>query len=134
MQNLYGIWIDHAKAFIVKANQEDVVSVQELNSEVEPHHHSGESGEHLTMSDQREHNERRRNQMHHFCKEIFEELKNPDEIAIFGPGTAKHELKNKLEEIPALKAKLTTFETTDKMTENQLKAYVIKLFKLPLIP
>ena len=45
-----------------------------------------------TIANQNKHDERRHNQMHDFCKTICAQLANPDEIAIFGPGTAKNEL------------------------------------------
>ncbi len=134
MKNLYAIWVDHAHAYLVKADVNDVVSVTPIGSDVEPHHHGGiNTNEHVTIANQNKHDERRHNQMHEFCKVLISHLVNPDEIAIFGPGTAKNELRNELEKVSHLASKLSQFETTDKMTENQLKAYVVKLFGLPRI-
>ncbi len=134
MKNLYAIWIDHAHAFLVKADITNVLSVTPIGSDVEPHHHGGiNTNEHVTIANQNKHNERRHNEMHDFCKTICAQLVNPDEIAIFGPGTAKNDLRNALEKMPNLASKLSQFETTDKMTENQLKAYVAKLFGLPRV-
>lgn len=134
MKNLYAIWIDHAHAFLVKADVNNVVSVTPFGSQVEPHHHSGiNTNEHVTIANQNRHNERRQNQMHEFCQDLLGHLNDADEIAIVGPGTAKNELKNELEKNAALGDKLTAVETIDKMTENQLKAYVIKLFGLPRV-
>ncbi len=132
MKNLYGIWIDHAHAYIVRANELDVVGVTKLDSGVEPHHHSGEDGgERHTMSDQGSYNKRQANQMHTFTKEIVGQLNDANEIIIFGPSTAKHDLKHAIEANKGLAQALTSVETSDTMTENQLTAYVKKHFGLP---
>lgn len=132
MKNLYGVWIDHVHAYIVHANELDVVGVIKLDSGVEPHHHSGEEGgEHHTMSDQGSYNKRQANQMHAFSKEIMTHLKDASEIVVFGPSTAKHDLKNAIEANKSLAPALTGVETSDDMTENQLAAYVKKHFGLP---
>lgn len=134
MKNLYAIWVDHAHAYLVKADFNDVVSVTPFGSDVEPHHHGGiNTNEHVTIANQNKHDQRRHNQMHEFCKELISHMGDADEIAIVGPGTAKNELRNELEKVPHLASKLSQFETTDKMTDNQLKAYVVKLFGLPRI-
>lgn len=131
MKNLYAIWIDHSHALIVKADQNDVISVQPITSDVEAKHHSGVTEEHLTIVNQHKHDERRNNQMHQFCKRLIETVSDADEIVVFGPGTAKHEFKNELEKNHALSGKLTAVETTDSMTENQLKAYAREVLELP---
>jgi UDP-N-acetylmuramate-alanine ligase len=131
MSTLYGLWIDHSHAFLMKANNEDVLTCEQINSDVEPRHHGGVNAEHLSITNQNKDEERRHNQMHHFCKTLMERLKDADEIVVFGPGNAKLEFKNALEKNHALSGKLTTVETTDKLTENQMKATTRKLLQLP---
>lgn len=131
MSTLYGLWIDHSHAFLMKANDEDVVNSERIDSKVEPHHHGGVTQEHLSITNQNKDDARRHNQMQQFCKCLVERLKDADEIAIFGPGNAKFELKNFLEKSPALHRKLIAVETSDKLTENQMKAYTRQLFQLP---
>ena len=134
MHTLYAIWIDHAHASLVKTSPsgEDML-ITELKSGVPSHHHGGLDGsEKLTMTDQHSHDETRKNEMHKFCKAIIAEIKNPDEIVVFGPGTAKHDLKRHIEEVKALAPKLTKVETSDKMlSEHILKENVKKLLNLP---
>ncbi|MFA5842273.1 MAG: hypothetical protein WC882_01160 [Candidatus Gracilibacteria bacterium] len=134
MQKLYGVWIDHSRALIVKCNEDDVISVTEMMSEVEPNRHEGKSFERLTLTNQKVHGERRHNEIKAFSRQVLEAVKDADELAIFGPADGKKDLKKEIDEHKVLKGKLTAMETADKMTENQLKAFVRKLFNLPRIP
>lgn len=132
MYTYAGIWIDHAKAFIIKSNKMAEMSLESLESSVEPHHKGGiESDEHQTIANQRAHDERRHNQLNAFCEEILAHLGEVDELVIFGPGTAKHEMEHELKQHKALYVKLKGLETTDKMTEAQLKEFMKTYFALP---
>lgn len=134
MQKLYGVWIDHSRALIVKCNEDDVVSVTEMLSDVEPNRHEGKSFERLTLTNQKVYGERRHNEIKAFSRQVLEAVKDADELAIFGPSDGKKDLKKEIDGHKVLKGKLTTMETADKMTENQLKAFVRKLFSLPRLP
>lgn len=130
--NLYGIWIDHAHALIVKAQKNGEMTISEITSEVEPHHHSGtQQGEHFTITDQDHENQTRAHEMNAFCKMILSHLQDAEEIVVFGPSTAKHELKHAIEAEKSLHNKLKAVETTDKLTEAELKDFVMKAFHLP---
>jgi len=132
MHTFYGIWVDHAHAFIIKTNKVAEMEIDEMRSDVEPHHHGGVHGdERLSLTDQNSHSERRHHQMKAFSKELIKRVEKGDELVIFGPGTAKHELKNVLEKNKALAAKLKGVETTDKLSEHEMKEFMKKFFKLP---
>ncbi len=131
MHTYYGLWIDHAKAFLVKANKMGDTEITNFTSEVEGKNHGGESEEHLTIVNQHRHEERRHNEMKVFCREIIKNLTNADEILIFGPGTAKHEFKNILEENKALFQKLKGVESADRLSSAELSDFVKDFFKLP---
>ncbi|QQR55236.1 hypothetical protein IPG41_01595 [Candidatus Peregrinibacteria bacterium] len=131
MYTYYGIWIDHAKAFVLKGNKMGEFTLQFLGSNVEPHNHGGESAEHLTVTNQHRHEERRKNEMKAFSREILELIKDPDEIVIFGPGTAKHAFKHELEAHKALASKLKGVETSDHLSEAELKEFMKDYFNLP---
>ena len=136
--NLYGIWIDHAHAFIVKAQPSGEMTIQQIESGISPHfhHHSGgtQEGEHVTITNQHHGDQTRINQIHAYAERIIGMLQDAHEIAIFGPSNAKYDLRHILQEKHKdLAGKLGTFETTDKMTENQLTAFVKKIFRLPRI-
>lgn len=132
MHTYYGLWIDHAKAFLIKANKMGEVSTDTFYSGVEAKHKGGDMDEHTTIINQNRHEERRHNEMKAFCREIIDKMRDADEILVFGPGQAKHEFKNILEEHKVLFEKLKELETTDELTEPQMIEYVKKHFNLPL--
>jgi stalled ribosome rescue protein Dom34 len=132
MTTLTGIWIDHAHAIVLKANKMGEVNMDSFHSEVEPHHKGGhDDSEHQTIVNQNRHDDRRHNQMKAFGKEVLKHLEGSDEIVIFGPGTAKHEFKAVLETNKALFPKLKGVETTDVLSEAELKEFMKDFFKLP---
>ena len=131
MYTYTGVWIDHANAIVVKSNKLGEMTFQHFHSEVEPHHKGGhDDGEHQTIVNQQRDNERRHNQMKAFCKEILPALEG-DELVIFGPSTAKHELKNYLEDHKALFEKLKGVETADDLSEAEIKDFMMEYFHLP---
>lgn len=131
MKKLYGIWIDHKKAYLFKADEEKIEAMETLTSEVEPHHHSGiNDSEHVTLSDE-SHNERRTNEMHKFVKQIIEKIHDADGILIFGPGTAKNALHTAIQETKSMGRSMVSVTTADKLTENQMRESVRDFFGLP---
>ncbi|MFA4814956.1 MAG: hypothetical protein WC924_02145 [Candidatus Gracilibacteria bacterium] len=132
MHTFTGIWIDHSRATVIKSNKMAEMTMRTFGSEVEPHHKGGhDDGEHQTIVNQHRHDERRHNQMKTFSKEVIRALEGSDEIVIFGPGTAKYEFKNVLEENKALAAKLKEVETVDALSEAELKEFMKNYFHLP---
>lgn len=132
--NLYGIWIDHSQAIIVKADPAGEMTLHTIASDVEPKYNIGSmEGEHSTIYNQQKGANRHNNQVYAFVEQVVEALRDADEIIVFGPANAKFELKKAIEEYKPLTKKLISVETTDKMTENQLKAHVKEAFRLPRI-
>lgn len=132
MHTFTGIWIDHAHATVIRSNKMAEMTLQTFHSEVEPHHKGGhDDGEHQTIVNQQRHDERRHNQMKAFSKEVIRALEGSDEIVVFGPGQAKHEFKNVLEDNKALFAKFKGLETTDVLSESELKDFMKTYFHLP---
>ncbi len=129
--NLYGVWIDHAGAYILKATEEDVVSMEHIDSGVEPNHKTNESDEHVVRGNEKTDDNRRNEHMHKFAKQVIEKIKDGDEIAICGPSTAKFDLRREYEKNASLAKKVVAFEAADKMTENQLKAHLKDLLQVP---
>lgn len=128
-QNLYGVWVDHAEAFICNYDGEEKISMKKIKSDVEGHHHSGiNTNEHVTIANQHRHDNRRANELHGFLKEIIENIKDADEILVFGPSTAKYALEKELKKNKSLSLKLQEVDTADSMSENQMKAYVKEFF------
>ena len=134
MKNLYGIWIDHTQAFVMKADEKDIVSTILVASDIDARNNPGssEGHEHNTIANQSKQSARKNNEMHHFARKIIAHIANPEAILIFGPSTAKIALKEALDKAPFNGKVLMTVQTADKMTENQLRAYVREFFELPL--
>ena len=131
MQNIYAVWMDQKRAFIIQANQMGDISIAECESDVEPKRKSSDrAGEQFTIVNQNKQNERRGNEMHAFTKELVLKLTQADAIWICGPGNAKFDLKHEVERNKSLAQKLKGVETCDKMTEAELKDYIRS--KLPL--
>jgi len=107
------------------------MSMKNFMSDVEPHNHGGESEEHLAVVNQQRHMERRKNDMKAFSRELIAEIMDADELVIFGPGTAKHDLHHEVEDHKVLNEKLKGVETTDELTEAEMKDFVKNYFKLP---
>ncbi len=131
MHTYYGIWIDHSKAFIIKSNKLAEMEIRGFGSEVESHHRGGNDDEHVTIANQHRYEERRSNEMKAFSREVITHLSDADEIVIFGPGTAKHAFQNELETHKALSTKIKGLETTDQLSEAEMKDFVKDFFKLP---
>ncbi|MBI4127112.1 hypothetical protein HY463_00215 [Candidatus Peregrinibacteria bacterium] len=132
MKNLYAVWIDHQRAFVVKANAVGDMTVTELTSSVEPHRKSTlTGGDQFTITNQNKQAHRRENEMHSFTKEVLSHITDADEIVICGPGTAKFDLRHELEHNKVLASKLKKMETCDKMTEAELKDFVKQTLHLP---
>jgi hypothetical protein len=122
-----GVWIDHREAIIVvlsKTGEE----TKRIKSTVEKQlRRSGEPAtgrfEYQSVpaddSRQREYT----GQLTRYYDEVVASLRDAGAVLIFGPGEAKGELKKRFEHDKA-GARLVTMETTDKMTEPQMVAYV----------
>ena len=64
-----------------------------------------------------------------YLKRIIPEIKNSDEIVLFGPAEMKTELEKLILKDHNLKDRLMAVKIADSMTENQLVAWVKKFYK-----
>ena len=122
-----GLWIDHREAFIVVLSKTGEVT-KRIQSSVEKQ--SRRDGDPSTGrfeyqavpaddSRQREYT----GHLKRYYDEIIAHLHDAGAVLIFGPGEAKGELKKRFE-IEKTGAHIVAMETTDKMTESQIAAYV----------
>lgn len=73
---------------------------------------------------------RRRNEEREYYEEILENVKEADEVVIFGPGEAKDHLLSAIKAHPShFNSDLMAVLTADKMTENEKVAYVKTFFE-----
>lgn len=124
--NFCGIWIDHSHALITFIKDVNAVpAVEQIKSSVERHHGPGQLGEVTTMADQTSADNRHEEQTRHFCKSLLEHIRDAKQIFVCGPGTAKYEFKHELERNHQLKEKLIGVETSDRLSDNEFKEYVM---------
>ena len=128
-QNI-GLWIDHKQAFLI---WHDRKKVEIIPSNLEPRtHFSGGTrvGGRYNQSVDSElrYNDRYNNQLSKYYEQVIATIQNADSIFIMGPGEAKLELERAIRKHKALITKLLKIETADKMTKNQMIAYVRDFF------
>ena len=134
MKKQIGIWIDRRQAIIVSL-MDSKETVKTMASQFEKHTPTTGGGraskpygsQEIVAGDRVE----RRSERHldRYYEDVMAALAGADEIALFGPGQAKVEMKKRLEKSKPLSKKLKAVETVDKMTETQIRAKVKEFFK-----
>jgi len=142
MSKYAGIWLDQKKAHLVILDREEIGIKPSLNesrvcilSGVEKHvrlaggSRSGKTpyGPQDVAVDGRV-DDRRRQQLRSYYREIIHLLQDARRILIFGPGQAKHDLEKEIKKNKSLLSKPLAVETMDKLTERQISAKVKKHF------
>ncbi|MFN8299893.1 MAG: hypothetical protein U0T75_12360 [Chitinophagales bacterium] len=131
-----GIWLDHVQAQFVDISK-GLVTIETAFADEPPHmHFKGETGIGTKISETRSSNDeahqhnRKMELRQHYLKMLANRLRDYDVILLLGPGTAPHELRNKLQADPYFKDKIITLEACDYITDNQLMARVLKHFEI----
>lgn len=138
MKKQTGICIDNAKAMIITL-ADGKANITEIKSDIENriyHNKEGDKGTFMGsrhVNNEKKFDERKKNQLDHFLKEVLSRIKDADEIYVFGPGDVKIKLKQKIAKVKTfrpLRDKLKSVETSDTMTKNQLIAKVKKFYNV----
>jgi hypothetical protein len=133
MKEYVGIWVDHKKVFIVSIAG-DQVTINNMVSNVDGHIRiSGGSRTSTPYGPQEgpsegRREERRRQKLRQYYRKIIRIISDAQKILIFGPGEAKIELEREIKKSKVLASRIVGVETTDKMTERQIKARVKEFF------
>lgn len=133
MKMTAGLWIDHRKAVIVIVSKKGEEATMEIRSNVEkqPGRFDGVrsttpyEAQMVKADDSRE--RKFTGQLDHYYAEVIAAIRGAESILIFGPGEAKGELKNHLDQAK-LGGKIIAIETIDKMTDRQIVAKVREYF------
>ena len=131
MDRNVGLWIDHKQAFAIWC---DDGRVEVISSHLEPPAHTSggtQLGGKLNQKGDVElhHNDRFRLQLNKYYQQVIAALKQADSIFIMGPGQAKIEFEKALKKNKSMQSRILKVETTDKMTKNQMIAYVRKVYQ-----
>ena len=133
-QKKTGIWIDQEKAFLIRLEDDKEPVIEKIKSDVESRVRT--KGEvkvyarfgNAFIGDQEKKQRRQRHERKHYFDEIISRVGDDDYLFLFGPGKGKEELKNAIEKEHSMRAKLLAFETTDRLTKNQLIEKTVKYF------
>jgi stalled ribosome rescue protein Dom34 len=134
MNQKMGIWIDQSKAALVVV-EEDQTKMKTIVSPIalKPRNVDEFGREiqfgHQHPDDDRHRQNKRMQQKQKFVKIIAEEIGQADEVVVLGPAEMKIELQKFIEGDKELSARLKSVENADKMTDNQLIAWVKEYFK-----
>ena len=126
MDRNVGLWIDHKQAYAIWYPDG---RVEVIPSQIEPPAHlSGgtQLGGKLNQKGDVElrHNDRFRLQLNKYYRQVMSALQNADSILIMGPGQAKIEFEKAIKKNKSLQKRIRKVEAADKMTKNQMIAYV----------
>ena len=106
------IWIDHREAILASFKDAHLLREQEIFSEAGPHTHGGGWSQKRIEA-------HRHTVLELYYDEIAQRLIGADEIIIYGPGQAKHELHQHINRNKALKQHVLDLVTTDKFSEQE---------------
>ena len=135
-KTLAGLWIDHREAVIVTLSDKGQAT-RRIKSDVEKQlRRSGRSpsGEAFESQMVPADDSREREYGGHLARyydEVIACLRPAEAIVIFGPGEAKGELRKRLQR-DKLDLRITSFETSDKMTERQISQKVRRHYLPPI--
>ncbi|NOQ92297.1 MAG: hypothetical protein GQ552_06220 [Flavobacteriaceae bacterium] len=124
-----GIWLDQKEANIITLAG-DSFQKKTIYSDIETRERfEGEKKQFGRFGDQYLNNEQSKSnriseQTNKYLNAIISELKNTDELFLFGPSQTKVKLEKALLNNPDLSSKLKEILNAEKMSENQKVAYV----------
>ena len=133
MKKEAGLWIDHRQAVIVTL-ADQVQEIKRITSDVGKRvRYSGAShvrGASESHSDASEDSRDRRfdDQLSGYYDEVISYLRDATSILILGPGEAKGELQNRLEDY-GLSDRIVAIKTADKLTDDQIVGEVRRHFQ-----
>lgn len=127
-----GVWIDHHKAVVVLLTDEGTDVLQIMSDRDTPARTAdGAEVKHsytpndFVAEDKRE--RKAMNVLNKYYDEVIARLHEADAILVLGPGEAKGELVKRLKG-KKLRGHVAEIETTDKLTDHQISAYVRQHF------
>ncbi|SFF09649.1 hypothetical protein [Sunxiuqinia elliptica] len=118
-----GVWMDHSKANIMEYSNEEVISI---SLKLTPAF--SEQVQNLKMNESLIHN-KEQNKQNDFYSKLGDIINDYNEVLLFGPTNAKSELFNRLKDDLQFKKIKFEIRVTDKLTENQQRAFVKDFFR-----
>lgn len=136
--NHIGVWMDHHAAHLVYQEENNAYRVEILESPVDKHPRvEGEGsdtasfGKNRISNNEYGKNNKEQEQLNQYFALLKKTLEKYDDILLTGPTNAKKEFFNFLYTEKSFDGKTILVENADKMTENQLIAFVKDYFAAP---
>ncbi|WP_158861594.1 hypothetical protein [Lunatibacter salilacus] len=133
-----GVWLDYGHAIVIgyaKGNAEILETILSPVERIKREEGEGNDStkftsntEHASNNEHKKHNIAQ-NEINEYLKTLEQKLQPYKELLLFGPGKAKEQLRNKLQQSKSFDGKWFAVHTCDKMTQNQLLAYVRDFYK-----
>jgi hypothetical protein len=121
-----GVWMDHSNAILFKLTKdsitEDIILSESLKHDEE---YSSEKHEKLVHT-------KEQSQQSGYYRKLRDAIVNYEDVILFGPTDAKNELLNLLKTDHLFNDIKIELRNSDKMTKNQMHAFVREYFKWPV--
>jgi len=118
-----GIWMDHSTASIMELSDDTIVTHSVVSES------TYQKKEHSFIKHEKLIHNKEQQQQSNYYKKLSDIIKNYQEVILFGPTDAKNELLNLLKDDRLFENIKIVVEHADKMTENQMHAFVKEYFK-----
>ena len=112
----FGVWMDTHHATVVGRATNDTEDFTVLAV-------AGNEGAEHNTSEKNQHNDERTLQ-HKFFKEILSHMQNAEELHLTGTGTSQEQLMRYMADTPQFKNTVTQESTSNKMSDENLVAYI----------
>ena len=134
MSRLLGVWIDHKKAVLVtlaggaekvETFESGVGGFVRLSGGARSRTPYGPQD---IASDSRRHAKYKKH-LTEFYRSLIDVFRDAEALYVFGPGSAKNELRREIERFKPIRKRLVAVEASDKMTDRQITAAVRSFFQ-----
>ncbi|MCX8081671.1 MAG: hypothetical protein N3F09_10595 [Bacteroidia bacterium] len=132
-----GVYLDHHKAYFIpfengtteikEIMESEYTRLERIEGETSDTTFWNSRGNASSNNENRKNN-KAESQLKEYYNDISKKICEYDEILLFGPTTAKNELKNILCENKSFNGKTIHIQSADQITENQKKEFVWKFF------
>ncbi|MDX9932545.1 MAG: hypothetical protein RB294_08170 [Bacteroidales bacterium] len=119
-----GIWMDHTIAYLFDVSDSDA---ETLTIKANIQHHEVKETQGLDESNTQN---KEQDQLSDYFKRLTDIIQKFDEVVLFGPTDAKTELFNQLKKSNSISKTNIVVKQSERMTENQMKAFVRSYFGL----
>jgi len=116
----FGVWMDTHHATVVGRANADTENFTVLAI-------AGNAGAEHNTSEKNQNNDERTLQ-HKFFKEILSHMQNAEEVHLTGTGTSQEQLMRYMADTPQFKNTVTQESTSNKMSDENLAAYITTKF------